>query len=197
MAGLIKQAMQTELSNATWLDPSTRKEAIAKVGRVMTLFGKSPKYSTPPVKVTAATFFDNVIALKTWNFHNDYFANVGKQPDQQIWTLHPDEATGLYLLIQNSVQYSVGILQPPFFNSKLHPAQNFGSTGTLIGSDLTKPVSVQGRQVDQFSHTRNWFSEKDNAAYNSRAQCMSDQYSAKVLYDNNGKPLGHEEAARW
>ncbi|KAF4133493.1 Peptidase family M13 [Phytophthora infestans] len=147
------------------------------------------------MNVKAATFFDNVIALKTWNFHNDYFANVGKQPDQQIWTLHPDEATGIYLLIQNSVQYSVGILQPPFFNSKQHPAQNFGSTGTLIGSDITKPFSVYGRQVDQFSHTRDWFSEKDNAAYNSRAQCMSDQYSARVLYDNNGKPLGHEDGS--
>ncbi|EEY53964.1 uncharacterized protein PITG_07643 [Phytophthora infestans T30-4] len=127
-AGLIKQEMQTELSNATWLDPSTRKEAIAKVGRVMTLFGKSPEYFTPPVNVKAATFFDNVIAPKTWNFHNDYFANVGKQPDQQIWTLHPTRLL-------------------------------------------------------------------DNAAYNSRARRMSDQYSAQVLYDNNGKPLGHEDGS--
>ncbi|ETL79546.1 hypothetical protein L917_19855, partial [Phytophthora nicotianae] len=195
MAALIKQAMQTELKNATWLDASTRKEAIAKVGRVVTLFGKSPQYSTPPVKVQATTFFDNVIALKTWNFHNDYFANVGKQPDQQMWTLHPADVTTFFLLFQNSAQYTVGILQQPFFNLKQHPAQNFGSTGTLIAGDLTKPVSVFGRQVDQFGHQRDWFSEKDNAAYSSRAQCMSDQYSAQVLYDSNGKPLGHEDGS--
>jgi endothelin-converting enzyme/putative endopeptidase len=51
----------------------------------------------------------------------------------------------------------------------------------VVGHELTHGFDDQGRKFDERGNLRNWWTEADAAAYESRASCIADQYSQYVV----------------
>jgi len=65
-------------------------------------------------------------------------------------------------------------LQPPFYDSKLDDAVNFGGIGAVIGHELTHGFDDQGRQFDPKGNLKDWWTEEDATEFkNARRAWMS------------------------
>ncbi|RHZ01792.1 hypothetical protein DYB31_015766, partial [Aphanomyces astaci] len=85
-----------------------------------------------------------------------------------------------------------GILQKPFFDGEFDAAQNFGAIGTVIGHEITHGFDNKGRNFDGDGNRNPWWSNATSAAFNTKAQCLSDQYANFVVKSEvTGADLGN------
>jgi endothelin-converting enzyme/putative endopeptidase len=90
------------------------------------------------------------------------------------------------------------VLLPPLYDAKLDDAPNYGDTGGTIGHELTHAFDDQGRQYDGDGNLRDWWGRRDAANFESRAQCVRNQYSQYVIVDDvriNGALTSGEDIA--
>ena len=78
----------------------------------------------------------------------------------------------------NNINFPAGILQPPFFDSKIDPAVNFGGIGVVIGHEMTHGFDDQGAKFDlhgnvaQLVHSR-----RPQASSTSAPSAIANEYS--------------------
>jgi endothelin-converting enzyme/putative endopeptidase len=98
----------------------------------------------------------------------------------------------------NDINFPAGVLQPPLFDPKMDDAPNYGNTGATIGHELTHGFDDEGRQFDSKGNLRDWWTKSDASQFQSRAACVSDEYSQFTIVDDlkiNGKLTMGEDIA--
>jgi predicted metalloendopeptidase len=78
----------------------------------------------------------------------------------------------------NEIVFPAAILQAPFFDPKADPAVNYGAIGAVIGHEIGHGFDDQGRKSDGDGVLRDWWNEKDVAAFQKLADKIGAQYSA-------------------
>lgn len=58
---------------------------------------------------------------------------------------------------------------------------NFGAIGTVIAHEITHAFDDIGKQFDSDGNYNNWWNNRTDHRFKSRAQCLVDQYSSYVL----------------
>ena len=90
-------------------------------------------------------------------------------------------------LKSNQIYVPAGILQSPTFSTD-HPAYiNYGAIGFIIGHELTHAFDVQGATRNARGQVSNWWSNQTLTNFNSKTQCMVDQYSKYSMTFNNNQ----------
>jgi len=84
---------------------------------------------------------------------------------------------------RNNINFPAGILQPPFYRAGRDAAVNYGAAGAVIGHELTHGFDDQGRKFDPEGNLRDWWTPADAKAFEERASCVTDQYSAYTVGD--------------
>src|SRR6185312_12765053 len=75
--------------------------------------------------------------------------------------------------------------------------RSIGTSGT-IGHELTHGFDDQGRQFDAHGNLRNWWTARDARQFETRAQCLRDQYAGYTIVDDiriNSKLTAGEDIA--
>jgi putative endopeptidase len=96
------------------------------------------------------------------------------------------------------VVFPAGILAPPFFSAKNDDAVNYGAAGAVIGHEMTHGFDDQGRRYDEKGNLTDWWQPSDTANFNTRAQCIIDQFNGYVVSGDvhiNGKLVTGEAIA--
>ncbi len=78
----------------------------------------------------------------------------------------------------NAITIPAGILQLPFFADGYSPASNYGAMGVVLGHELTHGFDNSGRLFDGTGLLHDWWTPDTEAAFQSRAQCVVDQYAS-------------------
>ena len=86
-------------------------------------------------------------------------AKIDKPLDRKEWGMTPPTVNAYYSSSFNEIVFPAGILQPPFFDSKLDDAVNFGGIGLVIGHELTHGFDDQGRKFDPQGNLHDWWTE--------------------------------------
>jgi endothelin-converting enzyme/putative endopeptidase len=77
-------------------------------------------------------------------------------------------------------------------------APNYGNTGGTIGHELTHAFDDEGRQFDANGNLKDWWTKKDAQEFETRAQCIVDQYAGYTVVDdiriNSRLTLGEDVA---
>ena len=76
----------------------------------------------------------------------------------------------------NDINFPAGILQPPFFDSSIDPAVNFGGIGVVIGHEMTHGFDDQGSKYDGKGNLREWRTAEDRKKFNERTDCEVKEY---------------------
>jgi putative endopeptidase len=90
------------------------------------------------------------------------------------------------------------VLLPPLYDAKIDDAPNYGDTGGTIGHELTHGFDDEGRLYDGDGNLREWWTRRDGAAFDNRANCIRNQYSQYVIVDDvkiNGALTSGEDIA--
>jgi predicted metalloendopeptidase len=96
--------------------------------------------------------------------------------DTREWLYSPPTVNAYYYPPQNNINFMAGILQPPFYDSQLDDAVNFGAIGSVIGHELTHGFDDEGRQFDADGNLRDWWAPEDKKAFQTRADCEVQEY---------------------
>jgi putative endopeptidase len=98
----------------------------------------------------------------------------------------PATVNAYYSPTMNEIVFPAGILQPPFFDAKADDAVNYGGIGAVIGHEMTHGFDDSGSQYDADGNLKNWWTDADKKAYESRTDLVVKEFDAfKALPDQN------------
>lgn len=177
MVANIKAAFQEKLSGLPWMSPQTRKQAIAKLSKIVTKIGYPDKWQIyKGLDVTPNSYLANIMASQQFEFARQ-LRKIGKPVDRTEWGITPPTVNAYYNPLMNEIVFPAGILQPPFFDPAADDAVNYGGMGAVIGHEIIHGFDDQGRQFDKEGNLKDWWTSDDEAKFIERATCVEQQFS--------------------
>lgn len=194
----IEAAMESDLTEISWMSATTRRAALAKLHSVTNKIGYPDRWRRyDGVEVSATEFFANV--ERTTQFENRrQMAKIGRPVDHTEWEMTAPTVNAYYSEQMNDINFPAGVLEPPLFDPHGDAAANFGATGATIGHELTHGFDDEGRKYDAQGNLRDWWSKHDAQQFDQRAQCVVVQFGNYEVLDGlrvNGKLTAGENIA--
>jgi predicted metalloendopeptidase len=198
MVNEIEAALGQDIEKLDWMTPATKVKAMEKLHAITNKIGYPDHFRDySSVKVVRGDLVGDSERATIFEFQRQ-LAKIGKPVDRQEWLMTPPTVNAYYDPQMNNINFPAGILQPPFFDQKLDDAVNYGAIGAVIGHELTHGFDDEGRQFDAHGNLKDWWTPKDADAFETREQCIVDEYSKFTAVDElkvNGKlTLGENTA---
>ncbi len=184
MTRQIEQAMQQDLETLSWMSADTKANALKKLHALTNKIGYPDQWRDySAVQVKRDDFLGDVESATRFESRRQ-LAKIGKPVDRSEWQMTPPTVNAYYDPQMNDINFPAGVLQPPLYDAKMDDAPNYGDTGGTIGHELTHGFDDEGRQFDAHGNLRDWWTDKDSQEFESRAQCVVDQYAGYTVVDD-------------
>jgi len=184
MTQQIEAAMKQRLERVDWMRSATKKEALQKLVKIRNKIGYPDVWRDySQLNIERGDFFGNVTRAIAFEARRQA-AKIGQPVDRDEWELSAPTVNAFYDWQLNDMNFPAGVLLPPLFDPKLDDAPNYGDTAGTIGHELTHAFDDQGRLYDGDGNLRDWWGERDAMNFESRAQCIRNQYSQYVIVDD-------------
>ena len=194
----IENAMEQDIGSVEWMTPETKKRAIEKLHAVANKIGYPDHWRDySSIQLLPDDLTGNSARSNEFEFDRQ-IAKIGQPVDKLEWQMTPPTINAYYDPQMNNINFPAGILQPPFYDSKLDDAVNYGAIGAVIGHELTHGFDDEGRQFDATGNFTDWWSKDDGKAYDERSKCIEDEYGGFVATGTlklNGKLTEGENIA--
>ena len=194
----IQEAMERDLQQLPWMSETTKKKALEKLHGMANKIGYPDKWRDyTKLEVERGDYASNGNRGTHFEYRRQ-LAKIGQPVDRGEWGMTPPTVNAYYNPQVNDINFPAGILQPPLFDAKSDDAPNYGNTGGTVGHELTHGFDDEGRQFDATGNLKDWWTPEDAKEFETRAKCISDQYSGYTIVDDikiNGKlTLGEDTA---
>ncbi|MEO5958850.1 MAG: M13 family metallopeptidase, partial [Opitutaceae bacterium] len=177
MIGNIKAVMRERLEKVDWMTEATRQKALAKFDKFEPMIGYTEKWRDySKVEIKRGDYHGNVARAAFATARRD-LDRVGQQVDKKEWSMTPPTVNAYFSPTTNQIVFPAGILQPPFFDSRLDDAVNYGAVGGVIGHEITHGFDDQGRRFDAAGNLTDWWTADDATKFRERAQRVVEQYN--------------------
>jgi putative endopeptidase len=176
----VEHALDQDITTLDWMQPATKEQAKIKLHAIEDKVGYPDHWRDySSVKITRTSYLDNVREATVFEFHRQ-LDKIGKPVDRSEWTMTPPTINAYYDPQLNTINFPAGILQPPFFDTGMDDAVNYGAIGMVIGHEITHGFDDQGRKFDAQGNLRDWWTPEDAKAYDQRDECIADEYSQEI-----------------
>jgi putative endopeptidase len=198
MVANIIAAFRRRIDALSWMDPSTKAEAQAKLTTLYVGIGYAETwrdYSAYEVK--ADDIFGNLWRGHLFAYHRE-ISRLGLAVDRKEWTMEPQTVNAVNLPLQNALSFPAAILQPPFYDPKAPAAVNYGAIGAVIGHEISHTFDTEGSAFDSKGRVRNWWTPADLAHFNAATARLAAQYDTYKPFPDlalNGKQTNGENIA--
>jgi len=191
-------AFRKRIEALTWMAPSTKAEALAKLTTLYVGVGYPETwhdYSAYEVK--ADDIFGNLWRGGLFEYHRA-LARLGGPADRKEWSMTPQTVNAVNLPLQNGLNFPAAILQPPYFDPQAPAAVNYGAIGAVIGHEISHTFDTEGAAFDSKGRVRNWWTPADFAHFEAATAKLAAQYDAYKPFPDlslNGKQTLGENIA--
>jgi putative endopeptidase len=176
MVDAIKGAFAADLPALAWMDDTTRKAAMDKLGTLATHVGYTDKWKVYTFKVTK-DLYATAMAASKWEV-GWTLARIGKPVDRTEWGMYPQTVNAYYNPTRNEIVFPAGILQTPFFGADRAVAANLGGIGVVIGHELTHGFDDEGSQFAPDGNLKKWWPEEVRKRFDAKTACLVDEYGS-------------------
>jgi endothelin-converting enzyme/putative endopeptidase len=177
MVAAIERAMERDIRALEWMTAETKERAIEKLRKIANKVGHQEKWQDyAGVRIARDDPYGNAARAAQYEVARQ-LAKIGKPVDKTEWHMSQPTVNAYYDSQNNDINFPAGILQPPFYDNAMDDAVNYGAIGAVIGHELTHGFDDSGRRVDADGNLRDWWTETDARAFESRAACLVDQYA--------------------
>jgi putative endopeptidase len=179
----LRATLRERLQNLEWMSPETKKAALNKLDKIIVKIGYPDEWRDySKLDIDRSSYVLNTIRAAVFESHRD-LAKIGKPVDRKEWFMTPQTVNAYYNPLFNEIVFPAGILQPPFFSATSDDAINYGGIGMVIGHEMTHGFDDKGRQFDSDGNLKNWWTDADKKAYDTRTGKIADQYSKLTVID--------------
>ncbi|HEX9981474.1 MAG TPA: M13 family metallopeptidase [Flavobacterium sp.] len=176
------KAYEESIKGLDWMTPDTKKEALKKLKKFTPKIGYPDKWRDyTALKVVKGDLYGNFQRAKEFEY-NRQINKLGKPVDRDEWGMTPQTVNAYYNPTLNEIVFPAAILQPPFFDMNAEDAVNYGGIGAVIGHEIGHGFDDQGSTFDGDGVMRNWWSEKDLAAFKQRTGTLVAQYNEFAVF---------------
>ena len=169
-------AFRKRIDALTWMAPSTKAEAKAKLDTLYVGIGYPEKWRDySKYEVRADDLFGNVWRAGTFDYQY-WIGRLGQPVDHHEWSMTPQTVNAVNLPLQNALNFPAAILEPPFFDAQAPAATNYGAIGTVIGHEISHTFDTQGSTFDSKGRLRNWWTDSDLQHFKTATQALAKQY---------------------
>jgi putative endopeptidase len=161
----------------TWMDPSTKAEAEAKLSTLYVGIGYPETwqdYSNYEVK--PGDIFGNIWRGNLSHYEREV-ARLGTTVNRKEWSMTPQTVNAVNLPLQNALNFPAAILQPPFYDPKAPLAVNYGAIGSVMGHEISHTFDTEGSTFDANGGLRNWWTPEDLKHFEAATAALAAQYS--------------------
>jgi putative endopeptidase len=198
MVADIIASFRKRIEALSWMDPSTKAEAQAKLSTLYVGVGYPETWTDySAYEVKANDIFGNIWRGSLFKYHHDV-ARLGAKVDRQEWSMDPQTVNAVNLPLQNALNFPAAILQPPFFDPLAPAAANYGAIGSVMGHEISHTFDTEGSVFDSKGSVRNWWTPADLAHFEAAAAALAAQYDAYKPFPDlslNGKQTLAENIA--
>jgi putative endopeptidase len=178
MVSNIIEAFRKRIDALTWMAPSTKAEATAKLAALYVGIGYPETwrdYSRYEVKPDDV--FGNMWRASLFEYHRNV-NRLGTVVNREEWSMTPQTVNAVNLPLQNALNFPAAILQPPFFDPNAPAAANYGAIGTIIGHEISHTFDTEGSTFDATGRLRDWWTPADLAHFTAVTQQLAKQYDS-------------------
>ena len=177
MAENIRLVFAEDIQNADWMEPTTKREALAKLRQVLIKIGYPKQWETLPVDIRPGDLIGNLKRIA--HLRTDAEAQRLHRPvDRERWLEAPHSVNDYYNTTTNEVAVGAGSLQWPWFDLNADDASNYAGIGSTIGHELGHGFDDRGSLYDGIGNLREWWTPNDRAQFEERAHRLATQYDA-------------------
>ncbi len=174
----LRTAFRQSINGNPWMTDATKAEALDKLENYVYKIGYPDQWEDySDLEVSETDLVGNARAAASWAT-DDNLADLGRAPDRAEWGMTPQTVNAYYNPAFNEIVFPAAILQPPFFNVEADDAVNYGGIGAVIGHEFSHGFDDQGSQYDADGNLRDWWSDRDRAEFEARADRLVAQYDA-------------------
>ena len=180
MKVLVKNLLESfefSINDLTWMTEETKEKAKLKLSKIGTKIGYPDVWRDySKLEIKADDLYGNVYRS---NFveHLRQIRRLGKPIDREEWGMTPQTVNAYYSPSKNEIVFPAAILQPPFFDVKAADGLNYGGIGAVIGHEISHGFDDQGSRYDGDGNLKNWWNEKDEAAFKELTGRLVDQFA--------------------
>ena len=171
-------ALDTRITNLTWMQPETKIKAKKKLANFTTKIGYPDRWKDySKLEIKAGDLFGN--ALRSNQFaHDDNISRLGGPIRRWEWGMTPMTVNAYANFGMNEIVFPAAILQPPFFDPHADDAINYGGIGAVIGHEISHHFDDQGAKYDETGKLADWWTPADVAAFEAAGKALIAQYDA-------------------
>ena len=182
----------------TWMAPSTKAEALAKLDRLQVSVGYPDTFRNySGLEIRPDDLFGNVQRAKLFEYHYQ-LSRIGQPVDRKEWCMDPQTVNAVNLPLDNGLNFPAAILQPPFFDPEAPDATNYGGIGTIIGHEISHTFDSEGADFDAKGAARNWWTPADFAHFKAVTAALAAQFDTYQplpgVHVNGKQTLGEDIA---
>jgi putative endopeptidase len=177
----IKRAYRAEMSALTWMTLTTKRTALAKLDAMGLKVGYPGAWrSYAGYTVRPDSYFANVERGQAFERRYE-LAKIGRPVNGKEWYMTPQTVNAYNDTQRNEIVLPAAQLQRPFYDPAFDDAANLGATGAgTIGHEMTHGFDDEGHRFDAKGNLRNWWTTRDSAEFDARAQCVIRQFDRTV-----------------
>ena len=174
LIGQLKAEFRRRLENNAWLSAQTRRQALAKLDKLVISVGYPSKWiDYAGVDIRRDDFYGNAQRLNDFSLRrnlNRLGRPVENDAFSQPGSTLPIVINAAYDLGENKIEIPAAFLQPPFYDVKADAAVNYGTLGVVIGHEITHGFDSQGRLFDADGNVRDWWTPEDAAKFGDETE---------------------------
>src|SRR5215510_6485710 len=169
-------AFGRRIDKLTWMSPATRAKAKEKLGTLYVGVGYPEHWRDySGLKILRDDPLGNAERSGLFDFQWS-LSKLNKPVDKTEWWMTPQTVNAVNLPIQNGLNFPAAILNPPFFDAKADPAQNYGSIGATLGHEVSHSFDDQGSQFDAYGRLLNWWTPQDAEHFRASADRLAAEF---------------------
>jgi predicted metalloendopeptidase len=175
MVDAIRAAFADRLVQTAWMEGETRTKALAKLGALQIGVGYPDSWASySPLKVIRSDAVGNLQRAEQLAYRRA-LAKLSRPVDPGEWAMAPEAVGAILTLSPNAMQFSAGLLQPPYFDPKGDAASNFGSAGAGLAHEVSHSFDPVGNDYDAAGRLIRWWSADDQTRYQAAGAPLADQ----------------------
>ena len=188
----IMDAYRGVINEADFLSASTRANALDKLAAIdkRVLYPDSwENVACPELNFASpadgGTLWEAAKAISIYEVAKNA-KEANKPVDKTIWAMAPQVVNCAYDEQTNSIYIAGAYAQGGMYNNNMRDEEVLGKLGCIIGHEISHAFDSTGAQFDKEGNMKNWWTEKDYAAFQKRNEKM-------IAYYNNMHPWAGQD----